>query len=95
MVDEYGDPIDNTTQAGSGIPFELHQVDDRNADPTTGEPRTVRFIIGRFYPGVDVRDGDRLQDERTAIIYQVDGVTRPQSPVGTPDVRVEIRQLGG
>lgn len=95
VVDAYGDPVDNTNEAASGVPFELHEFDNRESDPTTGEPRVVRFIIGRFYPGVDIRRGDRVKDENSAIIYQVDGVTRPQSPVHRPDTRVELRQLGG
>jgi len=94
-VDAYGDPVDNSTASATGVPFELHEFDNREADPTTGEPRVIRFIIGRFYPGVDIRRGDRCQDERTGVTYQVDGVTHPQSPVHTPDTRVELRQLGG
>lgn len=94
-VDEFGDPVDNDSLSASGVPFELHEFDTRESDPTTGEPRVIRFIIGRCYPTVDIQRGDRVRDERSGVTYVVDGVSRPQSPVGTPDPRIELRSLGG
>lgn len=94
-VDAYGDPVDNNTSAATGVPFSILEQSSQESDPTTGESRVVRFVFGRCYPNVDLRRGDRVRDERTGVLYSVDGVTRPQSPVTTPDLKSELRQLGG
>jgi hypothetical protein len=94
-VDQYGDPVDLLNPAASGVPFSILEQQSNEMDPSTGESRVVRFVLGRCYPGVDLKRGDRVRDERTGVLYAVDGVTRPQSPVGTPDLRSELRQLGG
>jgi hypothetical protein len=95
LTDQYGDPVDTLDTVYSGVPFSLLEQDSKESDPSTGESRVVRYVTGRCYPGVDLKRGDRVRDERTGILYAVDGVTRPQSPVGTPDVRSELRRLGG
>jgi hypothetical protein len=94
-VDQYGDPVDLVTVIASGVPFSILEQSSNEMDPSTGESRVVRYILGRSYPGLDLKRGDRVKDERTGVLYAVDGVTRPQSPVGTPDLRSELRQLGG
>ena len=95
VVDDYGDPLDNSTATASGVPFQLNEFDSHESDPTSGEPRVVRYVYGYCYPGVDVRRGDRVMDERTGALYTVDGVTRPQSPAITPGPKIELRRLGG
>lgn len=93
-TDPYGDPVDNTTPAATGVPASIVEQSRQVTDPTTGAPRVVRFLIGRFYPGTDLRSGDRVKDERDGTVFIVDAISRPQNPVRAPDVRAELRRTG-
>jgi hypothetical protein len=93
--DEYGDPVVGDTPLSTGNPASIRERQMRAVGATSGEGEVVRYIVGRVYPGVDVKRGDRVRDEKTGSLYLVDGVTRPQSPVGTPDTMLELRQVGG
>ena len=92
---EYGDPVDNDTPAATGVPASIVEQSREVTDPTTGTPRVVRFLVGRFYPGTDLQPGDRVKDEQDGTVFIVDVISRPQNPVRAPDVRAELRRAGG
>lgn len=72
----------SSTGTVTGIPAQLVVADQArwdNANPGAGDPEQVTF---RLRPGVAVKAGDRVRDERTLRVYVVVGVTVPQTTTG-------------
>lgn len=91
-TDAYGDPVDGTTVAASGV---LASLLEQRVGVTTGADDRVqqlRAITGRLPAGTDVEEGDRIRDERTGEIYVIDNVSRVQNPVVMADTRVDLRR---
>lgn len=88
----WGDDVDTNTPIATGLPAAV--VEDKQRSYLASEQRggVVEYFAIRFRPGTDVREGDRLLDERSTAIYQVDTVSIPQSFVGIPDVRCMTRR---
>lgn len=99
-TDGYGDERDtqkpvrtnviaSIIQASPGVGTRAAQVQT----PDTTTPRTIRSYSGRLVANTDVRDGDRLKDERNGRVFIVDAITAPDSPVNTPDLHLELRRI--
>ncbi len=88
--DDYGDPMDNTTAAASGIPASICEINRSVRRRSDGTPRTVRQYVGRVPGCEDVRVGDRLRDENTGTIYPVVSVRRPPTVIADQDWALEL-----
>lgn len=64
----------------------------RFPDPTTGDFRTVRYLVGRVTGGVDVSTGDIIVDRKTGDRYSVTGWSEVQSPVMRLDRRLDLER---
>ncbi len=91
-TDGYGDTIDGTTVASSGTPFSLVEKRRTVFLPETGRVQQIVYSTGRGPYDMDVEVGDRIKDEISSLIYVVENVSRVQSPVNTPDTRVDLRR---
>lgn len=91
-TDEFGDTVDGTTVAASGVPASLIEQSRIVRDPTDPTPRVVRFTTGRLPHGTTVTGDNRIQDETTNTIYIIDSVTKPDNPAWPQDVRVDLRR---
>lgn len=92
-TDAYGDPADAATPAASGVPASIIETSRRIFLPAESRLTKVRIFTGRVRPEVDVREGDRLRDTTTASIYLVEAVSRPASPIGAADARLDLRRI--
>lgn len=92
-VDEYADAVDADTPVRGHVPVALSEGDKRVWVPAENRTTVVRQVTGRARPGSDIREGDRLRDERDQSIYLVEGVSRPQTPIGQADVRLTLRRV--
>ncbi len=91
-VEGYGPDRSNWTPTATGAPAYLFEDSQRTWDPAAGRMTVREVVVIRLRPGTDVQDRDRLVDERTGSIYQVDSLTQEGSVVGVADVRaVTIR----
>lgn len=90
---DFGDPIEGTTVAASGIPASI--VEGRQTVATESDPqaRVVRYYTGRLPNGTEVNDSQRIRDDVTGDIYSIDNVTRPRNPVIPQDVRLDLRRV--
>lgn len=95
-----GDPIDDNrfpdaVVPGLGdLPASLIEKSRKVYDFASQEQRTVRWVVGRLTPGTDIRDGDRVRDNRTGTIYALDEITRkPRSISGQSDLILDLRVL--
>lgn len=96
--DVFGEPADTDTVAPGldDIALSIIERDRREYDPATGTTRVVRELVGRVRPATaDIRDGDRIRDKRTGIIYIIDEKTRtPRSISGRASLTLALRATG-
>lgn len=89
--DGYGDDTETTgSPVYEAVPFSIIEQTRRTPDPTSGDLVPVSALIGRCGSEFDVRKGDRLHDRGDGAWYAVSDATKPQSPVGTLDRRLEL-----
>lgn len=91
-TDDHGDEVESTTAAYEGLPASIMERTRRVFGANEQQDRTVRLATGRLPAGTDVRDSDRIRDERTGHVYVIDGLTENSSPVHATDVVMELRR---
>lgn len=85
-TDSFSDVVDdNTTPAASGVPASLIESSRKVFMPDSSRIETIRYMICRVRPGVDVLAGDRIRDERTSLTYSVTSVHQVASSGYTAD----------
>lgn len=89
------DPVDNNVTPVAGLeslPASLIEKSRKVYDQTSQQQRTIRWCVGRFTPGTDIRAGDRVKDNRTGIFYVLDELTtKPRSIAGQSDLILDLR----
>jgi hypothetical protein len=59
-----------------------------------GRAQMVSYLIGRLPAGTDVKNGDRLQDEKTGETFIIDTIdATPRSPYFNSGIRLELRHV--
>ena len=91
-TDVYGDEQDTDTPVATGIPISLSEQSRRVTTRDDPTPRIVRYAVGRATAGTDIRDQDRLRDERTGAVYIVDAVSSMTNPAVAADLRLDLRR---
>lgn len=91
-TDGFGDVVDGTTVAASGIPFSLIERTRTVFVPADNRVQQIAIITGRGPATMDVAAGDRLRDERTGLLYVIDNVSSQQNPAIMPDIRLDLRR---
>lgn len=93
LTDEYGDPEDNESVASSGHPFSIIMQSKRQFLPSENRTTIVQTILGRCRANVDVKETDRLKDERTGFIYMIESIVHPQDPMGAAAKSFILRRV--
>jgi hypothetical protein len=89
-VPGYGDSVENWTPVVTGAPAYLYEDEQRTWDPSAGR-MTIREVTRfRGRPNLELLDRDRITDERTGDVYQVDTLTPSPSVVGVADVKAVL-----
>jgi hypothetical protein len=89
--DQYGDTVDLDDAIYTGIPGSVHEVRSTAYTVSDGRPQRIVSLIGRLPPGVGVRIGDRLKDEKTNVIYIIDEIGGFQSAILDTGTRLVLR----
>lgn len=93
-TDSYGDEIDENNEVATGQVCSILEASPISATRKADQRlETVRRYVGRFYGSADLRDGDRVYDERTGATYMVDVVTKPVNPIGHRMIRLDLRRV--
>lgn len=92
-TNEFGDTIDTDTTILTGTRMSIIEQSRTVFVPADNENRVVRFVRGRTLSNVDLREGDRIQDEQTGVVYVVEAVVNPGSPYSSGDVRVNLKYV--
>lgn len=90
QVDEYGDEVDDDTAVATGVRASLLERTVTDLDRETGGTRQLRRVTGRVGTQVDIREGDRIKDERTDEIYAVNTLTRPTGFTHVSSIRLDL-----
>lgn len=93
-VDEFGDPTDNDTVTASGVPISIIQQTVRQFLPAENRLTNITTHTGRLRGDVAVKATTRIRDEATSDTYLIEGITRPQDPMGAAAIRLDLRKLG-
>lgn len=92
-VQGYESLPENWTPTATGAPADLNEDDQRTWDPSA-DRMTVREVTRlRARPQLDLQDRDRITDERTGVVYQVDTITTPSSVTHAADIRATLIRL--
>lgn len=89
-VDGYGPSVADWESVATGLPAYLYEEDQRTWDPATGRLSIRTISTCRLRPNADLRDRDRVVDERTSRIYQVDTISNEPAVVGLADIRAVL-----
>ena len=88
VVDGYGPDLSNWTPVATGAPAYLFEDEQRTWDPAAERATIREVVVVRLRPDAPVQDRDRLVDERSGSVYQVDTISNESSVVGLSDIRV-------
>ena len=89
-LNEYQDEVPGGAPIHSGVPVSILERSRITRDPSTGESRTMRYVVGRAVAGLDIRESDRVHDRRTGEIYAVLSLRTRGSIVGHADLEMEL-----
>jgi len=98
-TNDYEDVValnDETTLVASGVLASIIEQSRRVFTPVSDpamDTRVVRYCTGRIRTGVDLRNDDRVKDERTGTIYIVEGMRQPSSPVRTNEIVFDMKVI--
>lgn len=97
-TDPLGDDVDvNTPVEGREGNFAISLVERSKGvqDAESGTWRSVSYVEGKVQVRLDIRDGDRLRDKRTGIVYSIIETTdTPRSLAGGSSTTLDLRQVG-
>lgn len=88
-----GDTVDSLTPVYTGIPASVMERNRTGNDTLTQEPRVFRYTVCRLPAGTDVTDQDLILDETSGKRYAISSVSTLNSPVHTPDLRLDLRYV--
>lgn len=93
LTDEFGDALDNETASSSGNPFSIIMQSKRQFLPSENRTTIVQTILARCRANVDVKETDRLKDERTGFLYMIESLVQPQDPIGASAKSFILRRV--
>jgi hypothetical protein len=91
--DEYLDTNAALTPAYTGIPASIIERTQHMFSVDYPNPTIVRYVTGRVGAETDIQENDRILDEWTGVIYAIDDSIKPNSPVNSPDIRMNLKQV--
>ncbi|MBD9700649.1 hypothetical protein IHE56_00790 [Streptomyces sp. ID01-12c] len=91
-TDVYGDEQDTDTTVATGVVASLVEQSRRVTTRENPTPRIVRYAVARVPAGTDVRDQDRVRDERTGATYIVEAPSSMANPAMAVDLRLDLRR---
>jgi hypothetical protein len=88
-----GDVVDSLTPVHTGVPASVMERNRLGIDSQTQDPRVYRYTVCRLPAGTDILDTDLVLDETSGKRYTVAAVSVLNSPVHTPDLRVDLQYI--
>lgn len=92
-ADRYGDEVDTDTVVATRIPVSLLEKPIVGGRPASGRKDTPRGYTMRIWKSVDIRQNDRIRDERTGLTYAVTTDAPSTNPVGLGSTRFDLQRV--
>jgi hypothetical protein len=92
-TDRFGDDVDTDTIVGERIPASILEQPVRGARPASGRADTPRTYALRMWRNFDLRQDDRVRDERTGVLYYVTTDAPATNPVGLGSTRADLQRV--
>lgn len=92
-TDTWGDTVDNSTVATSGVSASIRETSRVVRDTATQQPRVIRYVAGTMPSGTDVVDTDLVRDDTHGVLYTVEAVTQNRTPGFTPDLELQLKRV--
>lgn len=89
-TNDYGDEVSDDAVVSVGNIGAVTERRRTNFDPQSGRVATVRELTGRFSNGADIKDGDRIKDEKTGDTFLVASVYRGTSIAMKSDLVLDL-----
>lgn len=93
VTDRYGDEADSDSVVASRIPASILEKPVTGGRPASGRKDTPRGYFLRVWKPVDIRQNDRVRDERTGDIYAVTTQAPATNPVGLGSTRLDLQRV--
>jgi hypothetical protein len=87
-----GDEVDADTPVATDVPMYVMETRRSGTNPAAGMSRVVRLGTGRCDPGVDVRKDDRVEDQRSGMIFLVEAVYTPVNQQHAADKQLDLKR---
>jgi len=89
-TNDYGDEVESQEVHLTGVRGSVIERTRKVFNPADSRVVTIRELTGRFAHGTDIRDGDRIKDEKTDIIFLVNSVNMPTAVANKPDIVLDL-----
>lgn len=93
VVGDYGDELDSDEEVASGVRASILERPVTGGRPASGRSDTQRTHAMRVWRGVDLRQGDRVRDERTGALYSVLTLATSTNPAGLGSTRADLQRV--
>lgn len=90
---DYGDEIDTDEPVATGVRASILEQPVTGGRPSSGRKDTPRTYAMRVWRGVDLRQDDRIRDERTGSVYYVTSLNPSTNPVGLGSTRAVLQRV--
>lgn len=93
-VNDWGDPVDSDTIVATGIRASIIEQTVYARSEVTSLPRSFRFAKMRVTPGTDIRQNDRILDEKTGENWTIVQISKRANPTRNQDMRIDLEYVG-
>lgn len=93
VTDRYGDEADSDAVVATRIPASILEKPASGGRPASGRKDTPRGYFLRVWKPVDIRQNDRVKDERTGLTYAVLTEAPSTNPVGLGSTRLDLQRV--
>lgn len=92
-TDRYGDEQDTEDVVAERIPVSIIERPVRGGRPASGRKDTQRGYMMRCWRRDDIRQGDRVRDERTGLRYVILTQAPNTNPVGLGSTHFDLQRV--
>jgi hypothetical protein len=93
VTGDYGDELDSDEVVADRIPASILERPVTGARPVSGNATTPRAYALRVWRAVELRQGDRVRDERTGQVYAITTLAPSTNFVGLGSTRADLQRV--
>lgn len=91
--EEYGDGVDTDEVIATRLAASILELPATGGRPAAGRADTPRRYALRIWRVLELRQNDRIRDERTDELFYVTTAVKPRGRVGLSSTRAELQRV--